>query len=161
MKYKIIITLFLINSSVIAQNMPKWEFKRVNKSVILTHYTDGKEIFTVTQIDSFVYRLSDTMFLWEPDITAQFPCGTDSLSVFIRKNLDYVEYSTIIPRVYVAFIVEKSGKIKNIGIYRGVDERYDKAAIKLVKKMPKWQPAKLEDKYVDSFNILCISFEIK
>lgn len=44
--------------------------------------------------------------------------------------------------VYISFIVEKDGVISNITLERGIGSGCDKAALKIVEKMKKWNPGK-------------------
>jgi hypothetical protein len=144
-----------------AQELPKWNVHREKQNVILSNYTDGKDTCRIHKLDSIVYRfLSDTIF-YSPNIKAQFPGGRDSLSIFIQNNLNFINFSTVYPKVYVAFIVTKYGKLRNVGIYRGVDDTYNKEALEVVLKMPDWQPAVFENRYVNSYNILAINFTIR
>ncbi len=43
-------------------------------------------------------------------------------------------------RVIVKFVVEKDGSIGHAEILKGVDCDLDREAIRVVKKMPRWQP---------------------
>lgn len=75
----------------------------------------------------------------------EFPGGTDSLVAFIKKNLRYPEFlaeSCIQGRVTLSFVVEKDGSITDIQEMRSPSEYLTEEAIRVVKLMPKWTPAK-------------------
>ena len=47
--------------------------------------------------------------------------------------------------VIVSFTVEKDGRLTNIKVVRGLDPFLDKEAIRIVRRMPRWIPARRED----------------
>ncbi|MGK7389385.1 MAG: TonB family protein [Candidatus Cyclobacteriaceae bacterium M2_1C_046] len=88
------------------------------------------------QIDSA--SNSNKITILEPPIY-EFPGGYDSLNKFIEKHLDWqVGQSTVQGNVYANFEIQKDGSISNIKIVKGLCPECDKAAIKLIKKMPNW-----------------------
>jgi protein TonB len=44
--------------------------------------------------------------------------------------------------VYVSFVIDKTGKIKDVKIARSVDYHLDKEALRVIKSMPDWKPGK-------------------
>lgn len=63
-------------------------------------------------------------------------------------------------RVVVQFCVEKDGSISQVSVLKGVDRSLDKEAIRVVKSMPKWQPAKNNGVVVRSWFKLPITFRL-
>jgi TonB family protein len=51
-------------------------------------------------------------------------------------------------RVYINFVIEKNGKVSNVTIARGVDKLIDDEAIRVIKLLPKFIPAKQRGKPV-------------
>jgi protein TonB len=51
-------------------------------------------------------------------------------------------------KVYVNFVIEKNGKVSNVTIARGVDALIDNEAIRVIKLLPKFTPAKQRGKPV-------------
>lgn len=97
-----------------------------------------------------------------PEVEPQFPGGMEGLSKFISDSLQYpgVEsngYKRGI--VYVTFIVDKDGTVLNPKIMRGVSEELDKEALRLVTIMPKWIPARYNNKAVRSKYTLPVHFK--
>lgn len=75
----------------------------------------------------------------------QYPGGVEEMYRFMKKTIRYPEISMkngIQGRVYVTFIVEEDGNLSNIRILRGLDEACNNEVIRLVKSMPKWEPAR-------------------
>ena len=94
---------------------------------------------------------------------AEFKGGKNALTEYIKTSMHYPEKAKnndIQGRVYVKFTVNRYGKVKNIKIVRSIHPLLDTEAIKLVKNMPDWIPAKKGTDAVESEQILPIIFII-
>jgi periplasmic protein TonB len=89
----------------------------------------------------------------------EFPGGSKALLEYVKKNLRYPEEDNK-GVVYVSFIVSKTGKISNIRIVRGVSRACDMEAIRLIKEMPRWIPAKQNGQPVDVRYTIPVRFKI-
>lgn len=95
---------------------------------------------------------------------AQFPGGQAALMRWLGNNIKYPELAqqnNIEGRVTVKFTVEKDGSISNPVIAKGVDKDLDREAIRVVKKMPKWQPGKNNGVAVRSYFYLPVVFKLQ
>lgn len=73
----------------------------------------------------------------------EFPAGESALRAFIKNNMVYpVEAikDSLQGKVYVSFVVSKTGKIENVEISRGIHPLLDKEAIRVISLMPDWKP---------------------
>lgn len=80
-----------------------------------------------------------------------FPGGYQAMNDFIGKNLKYPEQATkngVQGKVLVSFVVETDGSITDVKVIRGIGSGCDEEAVRVVKAMPKWQPAMKEGKAV-------------
>ncbi|MGV6861883.1 MAG: energy transducer TonB [Putridiphycobacter sp.] len=80
----------------------------------------------------------------------EFPGGDAKMQQFINENFEvphYAEHAT--GTIYVRFVVAKDGTITNASILKGIQKEYDKAALAVVSKMPKWKPGKQAGKNVN------------
>ena len=85
------------------------------------------------------------------DKKATFPGGDKEAAAFIKENLKYPEDADgAHGRVIVNIIVEEDGSISDIEIVRGVHPSLNAEAVRVVKLMPKWQPAERGGKPVRS-----------
>lgn len=92
---------------------------------------------------------------------ASFPGGEDEMYKFIAKNLQYPEEAKkkgIEGKVHVSFIVEVDGSITDVKVLRDIGGGCGEAAVRVVKSMPKWNPAKQNGEYVRMLMILPFSF---
>lgn len=71
----------------------------------------------------------------------QFPGGMDQLLKFLRIPLSTEAFGCGPEgRVIIQFIVEKDGTVTHPKVVRSIDPYLDKAALKLVDRMPRWTP---------------------
>lgn len=92
---------------------------------------------------------------------ASFPGGQDEMYKFIAKNLQYPEKAEkkgIEGKVHVSFVVEVDGSITDVKVLRDIGGGCGEAAVRVVKSMPKWNPAKQNGEYVRMLMILPFSF---
>lgn len=141
--------------------MPKWI--PVNKNRLSDEFTLPVN-FTLPTIDGRkIYHHKNL------DQLPLFPDGEQALYNFIQKNLKYpiIEHEcfgdscSLCPRgrVTIRFIVTKEGKIESPEIIRGTP-LLDKEALRIIKLMPSWIPAKHKGENVDTFFILPIVFRL-
>lgn len=84
----------------------------------------------------------DEVYLGGDRIEAQFNGGgIDEFSEFIRKEFDYSKV-TKAGKMVGAFTVDVDGTVKNIKIIEFFDVESAKEFIRVLKKCPKWTPAK-------------------
>lgn len=82
---------------------------------------------------------------------------------YIKSNFIYPEEAkenSISGVVHISFTVEKSGVISNIKINKSVHKLLDEEAIRLIKGMQKWTPARYHNRIVSSTYNIPINFKI-
>lgn len=96
-----------------------------------------------------------------PDIDASFVGGRDSLTNFIKKNLKFPYLDRPVSgKVFIEFIVHEDGSTTDLKVLKGLCEPCDRNAIEALSKMPKWTPAKKNDKPVKSRVIIPVTFKL-
>ena len=105
----------------------------------------------------------DDEFFMVVENMPEFPGGDLGLMKYIQKNVKYPaiakEYN-ITGKVYVSFIVDKSGKVTNVKVVRGVDKNLDAEAVRVVKSLPKYKPGKQRGKSVRVMFTIPINFTL-
>jgi len=94
----------------------------------------------------------------------KFPGGDAELLRWIARSVKYpviAQENGITGRVHMNFVINESGNIENIVVVRGVDPSLDKEAIRVIKKMPKWEPGKQRGKAVKVSFSLPINFQLQ
>ncbi|KRO64864.1 MAG: energy transducer TonB [Cryomorphaceae bacterium BACL11 MAG-121015-bin20] len=106
---------------------------------------------------------SDEEFFMVVENMPEFPGGDAGLMKYIQKNVKYPpiakEYN-ITGKVYVSFIVDKSGSVTDVKIARGVDKSLDAEALRVVKSLPKYKPGKQRGKAVRVMFTIPINFTL-
>lgn len=85
------------------------------------------------------------------DVYPRFPGGDEARLWFLRKTVRYPETAlkaSIQGIVLVVFIIEIDGSVSNVGVDKGIGGGCDEEAVRVVKLMPKWEPARRAGKPV-------------
>ena len=94
----------------------------------------------------------------------EFPGGQQELLKYIQENLIYPKQALkkqIQGRSICQFIVEKDGSISHIQVVRSSGNKsLDRAAIRVIKTMPKWTPGRLQGKIVRTHYVIPVNFRI-
>ena len=94
---------------------------------------------------------------------AEFAGGNDQLSAYLSQNMHYPQPAMVRHvegAVIVTFTVDTAGAVQNVQIRNGLGHGCDEEAVRLVKAMPKWNPAFFNNKPVASGKTLRIDFRI-
>jgi len=90
--------------------------------------------------------------------------GMEALKTLISENLKYPDYAKqekIEGRVFVQFIVQKDGSLREVQAVKGIGAGCDEEAARFVFKETEWTPAKIMGKPVESRLILPITFKLE
>jgi len=85
------------------------------------------------------------------DAYPKFPGGEDSRLWFLRRNVRYPDAAlkaSIQGVVVVVFIIETDGSLSNVEVTKGIGGGCDEEAVRVVKMMPRWEPARRNGKAV-------------
>ncbi len=80
-----------------------------------------------------------------------YPGGDAARMKFLQDNIKYPQMareSGIQGTVYVTFVVETDGAVTDVRVLRGIGGGCDEEAIRVINKMPKWNPGKQRGKPV-------------
>ena len=95
---------------------------------------------------------------------AEFPGGQSALMKWLSNNIRYpdaAQQNGVQGRVVVKFVVEKDGSISQASVVKGVDKDLDAEALRVVKRMPKWQAGKNNGQAVRSYFTLPVTFKLQ
>ena len=108
----------------------------------------------ITNEDSFE-QLAET--------APEYPYGEKGLAIYLAQNLRFpksAQKKGIQGQVILRFLVKENGSISDIQLIKGIDWDCNHEAVRLVEKMPKWIPAKLNGKPVKTYYNLPINFKL-
>lgn len=135
-------------------------YHRCHDSVVNIVFSDGKKTWS-RELTEFMHESNDVTNATK-DIEGEiftivenmpeFPGGNMALEAFLAKNIVYpdkaVKYD-IQGIVYVSFVIDKEGYVRNVKILRGIGGGCDEEAVRVVKLMPKWKPGTQNGKPVN------------
>ena len=108
--------------------------------------------------------VDDDYICVEYETWPKFPGGQQEMFKYIQENLIYPKLALkkqIQGRSICQFIVEKDGSISHIQVVRSSGNKsLDRAAIRVIKTMPKWTPGRLQGKIVRTTYALPVNFRI-
>lgn len=94
----------------------------------------------------------------------EFPGGEVAVREYIGKSIQYPEDAKkagIQGKVYITFTVDKTGKVIDAKIARGVNPSLDKEALRVVESMPAWIPGQQRGENVAVSYTIPIQFALK
>jgi protein TonB len=92
-----------------------------------------------------------------------FPGGNQAFYKYIGKKMKYPSQARrmgIEGKVFVQFVVDKDGSIKDVKVIRGVGAGCDEEAIRVIQNSPKWQAGKQRGQAVKVRMVLPITFKL-
>ncbi|HXC03777.1 MAG TPA: energy transducer TonB, partial [Bacteroidia bacterium] len=102
-------------------------------------------VHTSSQDTDQIYTLVEKM--------PEYPGGTEAMKRFMVQNTHYPEpelESGVQGKVFISFVVDKTGKITDAKVLKGVKggPGLDKEALRVVNLMPAWTPGKINGRVV-------------
>ncbi len=95
---------------------------------------------------------------------AGYPGGAGEMYKFLRESIQYpavARENNIQGKVIVKFVVERDGSISNVTVVRDIGGGCGAEAMRVIKSMPKWEPAKQQGRTVRSYFMLPVNFGLK
>jgi periplasmic protein TonB len=95
----------------------------------------------------------------DPDIQASFPGGSKELIRFLEKNLHAPEDISEGVAVKIKFVVGFDGALESFDIIQDGGVAFNEEVIRVLKKMPRWNPGKKGGRNVRVFYYLPVKFQ--
>lgn len=136
-------------------------------ALLLLHFSLAAQTTTqknVSKNDSKPDTISNEASLEEgPPMIDTEPAFIGDLNAYLQTNLRYpadAKRKRVTGAVEVLFFVNKNGILSDISISKSLYPSLDSEALRLVRAMPIWTPAKYENKFVESWSRVVISFNL-
>ena len=87
-----------------------------------------------------------------------------NMQTFIYENLEYPEEALlngIEGTSYIGITIGADGRMRDANIWKPTNPILDKAALKVVKKMKKWQPAIKDGQPIETKRVIPVTFSLK
>ncbi len=95
---------------------------------------------------------------------AEFPGGPEALGNYLSKNIQFpplARENGQEGKVILQFVVDKTGNISDIEVVKKVGWGFEEEAIRVIKTMPAWKPAKQNGKPVIIRMVLPVVFKLQ
>lgn len=115
-------------------------------------------------IQSVSAQSAEEKTLQQAEKMPEFKGGNDALIKYLSENIVYpaeAKNKGEEGKVFVSFIVDKTGAIKNAQIRKGVSATLNAEALRVVNSMPAWTPGEQDGKKVNVEYTLPIMFSLK
>ncbi|WP_423128644.1 TonB family protein [Gaoshiqia sp. Z1-71] len=125
---------------------PVVEINQEKKEEPVQQTIDGKPVFFVV------------------DEMPEYPGGEEALRKYIAGAVKYpvvAQDKGIQGRVFVSFVVDKNGQVRNARVVRGVDPSLDQEALRVVSGMPSWKAGKQRGEEVAVSYTVPIKFSLE
>lgn len=93
----------------------------------------------------------------------EFPGGYAAFIRYLGKTIRYPQPSVVQQvkgRVVCSFIIDKTGRIEQVGVVEGLDPSLDREVVRAINNMPAWKPGKNHGKVVRVKFIVPVSFRL-
>jgi len=93
----------------------------------------------------------------------EFPGGEPALRKYIAENIKYpplAQENDISGKVYVRFVVTKTGAVGEVQVVRSVDKLLDDEAVRVVETLPNFKPGQQRGKPVSVWYTVPIDFQL-
>lgn len=118
----------------------------------------------VTTFSSISEEPQDDKVVQTCEVMPQYPGGELEMMKFLIDNIVYPEEAMKkgeSGRCIVQFIVDKSGKVRDAKVMRGVSPSLDKEALRVVNKLPDFKPGTTGGKPVSVSYVVPVQFKLK
>ncbi|NMM48667.1 energy transducer TonB [Marinigracilibium pacificum] len=119
---------------------------------IVTNVEEKKEEVVEDKVHDFVEE------------QANFPGGQTEWMKYLQKNMKYPSNARrmgIEGKVYVQFIIDKSGELSDIKVVKGIGGGCDEEALRVIQNAPKWNPGKQRGRAVKQRMTLPVFFQLQ
>lgn len=132
--------------------------EEINQAIVSTPGTGAVSTAVATgPVGPVVEEVDDDRIFDVVEENAQFPGGDEACMKWLHDHIKYpsiCQEQGVQGRVIVAFVVNKDGSIVDVKVVRSPDQHLSDEAVRVVKQMPKWKPARQGNRSVRSrFNL--------
>ncbi len=117
-----------------------------NKQALIQKPNEEIKTMQIPELETEAPKLDGEDIYLDTDIPALFN-GAENIEDNQKKMKMYFEQKkkenpvTARGTIYLQFVIDKTGKPKNVKILRGASNKLNKLAIKFIEEMPNWSPA--------------------
>ena len=160
--------LYIVPLAVLAAcsfSSPKSDVEDKGNEKIVNTATDGEISNLDVQVSRDGREAVDVLNVRkDPEVAAEYPGGTPALMRFLSTKVKYpkeAEKRGEQGKAYVQFVVKSDGNVDYVQIAKTSGSKVlDDEAVRVVKTMPRWTPAKQDGENVSSMLTLPVAFKL-
>ena len=145
------------NNATLPNLTTEWNTTTIDEGLEVIVDPDPVEVFTFTQVESMPVFAGCEDALTNDE---RYACMNSQLMAYVSSNFEVTDRMIQFScgeKLFVEFIIEKNGLVRNATIVRGEDELIAEEALRAVKSLPRFTPAKMNGKPVRMSYILPIN----
>lgn len=145
------------NNATLPNLTTEWNTTTIDEGLEVIVDPDPVEVFTFTQVESMPVFAGCEEALTNDE---RYACMNSQLMAYVSSNFEVTDRMIQFSRgekLFVEFIIEKNGLVRNATIVRGEDELIAEEALRVVKSLPRFTPAKMNGKPVRMSYLLPIN----
>ncbi|MBU0765424.1 MAG: TonB family protein [Bacteroidetes bacterium] len=120
-----------------------WKVVNILGDTVFQDYEESCVRNEFDAVDYFVCPVYNITPFNHVELKPEFPGGETELLKFLTKNTHYpvtARESGIQGRIFIEFVIEKTGEPGEVKIKRGVHPLLDKEGLRVIRMMPVWTP---------------------
>lgn len=140
-------------------HITRWRYRHADPFISLE--LQSPALVRKMQVQKTLPYLNERYVCMLAEESAQYPGGTQGLTQFFKKELRYptdARETGIEGKVYVSFTVNADGSIINPLVRRSLYPSCDAEALRLVRSLPRFMPAKQNGKAVPCIMVVAVNF---
>ncbi len=100
------------------------------------------------------------ILFYKLETPAEFLGGKEKLTTFLAQSMvSYgIDKNAFAGVVKIGFFIDKTGKIKNPFIIKGINDEVNDNVMRVIRRMPDWKPAYQNGSYIDDYRELSVQF---
>ncbi|MGB0165869.1 MAG: M56 family metallopeptidase, partial [Luteibaculum sp.] len=121
----------------------------------------AQEAQQLTPVENQVKGDQSLVEMKDLDVNPEFPGGNLALSEYLGNEIKYpkaVEADQLEGTVFVEFVVDKTGKVRDAKVKKGFATEADEEALRVISNMPNWEPGKKDGEPVSVAYTIPIKF---
>ena len=135
----------------------------MKKSLVYIVFLISFSHFSYSSSISRVIVFDNDSIYEQVDVYPEFKGGMEEFVQYVQDNLKYPEEAidkNETTRVFVEFVIDKSGQVRDAQLKREEKEYFEMSAIEVISEMPKWKPGLKNGKYLNTKVIVPITFQL-
>lgn len=158
-----ILTNNFYQSSTIKQRLMMLQETNSWKSTIIRTVLMLPLVAALFIVNTGVAQSTEETVLQQAEVMPEFPGGQEAMMKYLAGEIKYpaeAKKNKEEGNVFVSFVIDKNGTVRNAEIKRGVSATIDAEALRVVNAMPAWKPAENKGEKVSVQYVLPIAFRL-